>query len=150
MAADVPGFVIHGAPRTKKNSQRIITIPAKGAHRCHACGHLKGFPKVLPSEAYEAWEAAALREIMTIKPRLGIDLPITGPVSVEALIYRERDVGDLSNYLEAVADMLQAAGVLKDDKQIEDWDGSRRRKDAANPRVEVFITLLDVQESLCL
>jgi Holliday junction resolvase RusA-like endonuclease len=138
---EVPGFVVRGAPRTKKTHSRIISIPIKGKHRCHACGHMPGFPKILPSEAYEAWEAAALREMMTIKPRLGIELPITGPVGVEALIYRDRNVGDLSNYLEAVADMLQAAGVLKDDRQIEDWDGSRRLIDRVNPRVEIYIAL---------
>jgi Holliday junction resolvase RusA-like endonuclease len=150
---DVPGFVIHGPPRTKKNSGRIVVIPTKGSRRCHACGHMSGFPKILPSEAYEAWEVGAIRELMEIKPRLGVELPITAPVSIEALIYRKRDTGDIVGYLQAIGDMLQAAGVLKDDRQIEDWDGSRRLKDAANPRCEIFIRVLDDgprQEELCL
>lgn len=121
---------------------------------CRHCGKRGGFPKVLPSLAYEEWEAAALRECVGIKSKLraaGVELPIVHPVGVEALIYRERNVGDLSNYLEAVADMLQAAGIIQDDKQIEDWDGSRRLKDSANPRVEIFIEILSeipVQEAL--
>lgn len=147
---DVPGFVIHGAPRSKKNSPRVVNI----GPMCRTCGKRGGFPKVLPSLAYEEWEAAALRECMMIKPKLiaaGIELPILHPVGVEALIYRDRNVGDLSNFLEAIGDMLQAAGIIQDDKQIEDWDGSRRLKDAANPRVEIFISILEeipIQESL--
>jgi len=147
---EVPGFAIHGAPRTKKNSPRIVNI----GPMCRACGKRGGFPKVLPSLAYEEWESAALRECMAIKPKLraaGVELPIVAPIGIEALVYRDRAVGDLSNYLEAVGDMLQAAGIIQDDKQIEDWDGSRRLKDANNPRVEIFITILQeipVQEVL--
>ena len=151
---ELPGFVIHGAPRTKKNSSRVVTIPTKGARRCRACGHMPGFRKVLPSEAYEAWEAAALQEMLLVRQRLrgaGIDLPILTPVSVTAAIYRDRNVGDAVGYYQAVGDMLQRAGVLKDDRQIEDWDGSRRLLDPDNPRVEIFLTVLTdvpVQESL--
>lgn len=150
---EVPGFVVRGAPRTKKNSPRIVTIPRKGALRCHTCGHMTGFPRILPSEAYEEWESAALRECLVIRPVLtaaGFTLPITSPIGIEALIYRDRNVGDLSNYLEAVADMLQAAGIIADDRQIEDWDGSRRLIDRDNPRVEIYITILEetpIQES---
>lgn len=121
---------------------------------CRVCGKRGGFPKVLPSLAYEQWEAAALRECVGIKAALraaGIELPIVAPISVEALIYRDRNVGDLSNFLEAIADMMQAAGIIEDDRQIEDWDGSRRLKDATNPRCEIFITILEeipVQERL--
>jgi Holliday junction resolvase RusA-like endonuclease len=150
MMRTVPGFVIHGPPRTKKNSQRIVSI----GPMCRTCGKRGGFPKVLPSEAYEQWQSAALRECVPIKIallRCGFVLPISDPISVEALIYRERNVGDLSNYLEAVGDMLQAAGIITDDKIIEDWDGSRRLKDAADPRVGIYITILEeipIQESL--
>lgn len=39
-----------------------------------------------------------------------------------------------------------------DDRQIEDWDGSRRLVDAADPRVEIYISIVGpaapVQESL--
>ena len=120
------GFAIRGAPRSKKNSPRVFN----NGPMCRTCGKRGGFPKVLPSLAYEEWEAAALRECLVIAPKLraaGVDLPIVHPVGIEALIYRDRNVGDLSNFLEAVGDMLQAAGIIKDDRQIEDWDGSRRR-----------------------
>jgi len=139
---EIPGFVIHGAPRTKKNSSRVVNI----GPMCRTCGKRGGFPKVLPSEAYEAWEKEALAQCEGIKHHLrraGFTLPLDGPVSVEVAIYRERDTGDTVGFLQAVGDMLQAAGMVTDDRQIEDWDGSRRLKDSANPRVEVFITILD-------
>jgi hypothetical protein len=142
----IPGFVITSAPRTKKNSGRIINIPKKGSARCRVCGHMPGFPKILPSEAYEEWEAAALQQCFVIKRQLadrGVFLPLAGLVSIEALIYREVNVGDACGFYQAIGDILQKTGILADDKQIEDWDGSRRLKDAANPRVEIYITIVE-------
>lgn len=150
----LPGFTISGPPRTKKNSSRIVTIPFKGGKRCPCCGRVDGFPKLLPSKAYEEWEGFALEQCLRIKAKLrqrGIELPIAGLVSIEALIYREQLSGDTVGFYQAIGDMLQAAGILVDDQQIEDWDGSRRLKDAARPRVEIFITVVQaraVQEPL--
>ena len=143
---DIPGFVIPGPPRTKKTSNRVISIPKKGAHRCARCGHMPGFPKVLPSEAYEQWEAAAVLHCAIIKAALrsvGVELPITAPVSVDAQIYRDRNVGDVCGYQQAIGDMLQDAGIISNDSQIEDWDGTRRRIDRESPRVEIWITMLE-------
>jgi Holliday junction resolvase RusA-like endonuclease len=53
--------------------------------------------------------------------------------------------------MEAVGDMLQAADIIRDDRQICAWDGSRRMLDGAEPRVEIYITILEeipVQEKL--
>jgi len=158
LTGDVPGFVIHGQPRTKKTSNRVVTV----GPMCRTCGKRTGFPKVLPSEAYVEWEMAALRECVTIKAALsarGWELPIVGPVSVEAHIYLtpaadgklRRDVGDVAGFIQAIGDMLEAAGIIANDRQIEDWDGTRRHADGVDPRVEVFITVLEsvpVQESL--
>jgi Holliday junction resolvase RusA-like endonuclease len=151
---EIPGFVIYGPPRTKKTHNRIIKIPKPGARACFACGHVEGFPKVKPSIQYEEWEAEALRQMMAIRPRLearGVRLPIAGLVSIEAKIYREIDTGDVAGFHQAIGDFLQAAGVLVNDKQIEDWDGTRRLKDREKPRVEIYITVVEpraVQEPL--
>jgi Holliday junction resolvase RusA-like endonuclease len=158
MLREVPGFAIHGAPRSKKNSPRIVNI----GPMCRVCGKRGGFPKVLPSLAYEQWERAAVIECMLINQRLraaGVELPIINPISVEALFYlvptksglMRLDCPDLSNLMEAVGDMLQAADIIRDDRQICDWDGSRRMLDGAEPRVEIYITILEeipVQEKL--
>jgi Holliday junction resolvase RusA-like endonuclease len=150
----IPGFVLKSEhPRTKKNGSRVVTIPKKGGHRCHSCGHMPGFPKVLPSEAYERWEAACLVECIGIKRALlahGVVLPIAAPVSIEAHVYlmpaasgkMRLDCGDLVGYLQAIGDLLQAAEILKDDRLVEDWDGSCRHVDAAQPRVEVYIMVV--------
>jgi len=156
MPREVPGFVIRNAPRSKKNSPRIVNI----GPMCRTCGKRGGFPKVLPSLAFEEWQADAIRQCMTIKPKLiaaDIELPIVHPIGIEALFYlaptaagkMRLDCPDLSNLMEALADMLQEAGIIKDDRLIEDWDGSRRL--LGEPRVEVFITVLSespVQEKL--
>jgi Holliday junction resolvase RusA-like endonuclease len=119
-------LVIHGAPRTKKNSPRMARNKKTGA----------SFP--LPSASYENWEQRAIWQVKQQHRGPCIDCP----VEVTATIYRERAVGDLINYLQAVADMLQEAGVLTDDKWVMSWDGSRLDKDAANPRVEIAIEVM--------
>lgn len=147
---DIPGFVIRGAVRSKKTSQKIITIPKKGAHRCH-CGHLPGFPKIIPSDAHAAWHASAITQCYEVKRLLGVRLPIEGPVSIEAIFYQDSHRSDCTGLYESLADLLQDAQIISNDKIIEDWDGSRRLKDAANPRVEIFISVLaekPVQEVL--
>jgi hypothetical protein len=150
----IPGIVISGPPRTKKTSNNVIFLPKKGSRACGACGHRPGFPKVMPSDAFREWELAALTQTVGIKTefrRRGIVLPIAGMVSIEALIYRAQLSGDACGFYQAIGDMLQSAGILSNDNQIEDWDGSRRLKDAGRPRVEIYITVVQeraVQEDL--
>lgn len=115
-------LTVLGPPRTKKNSSRVFP----GAK----------FPIVLPSKQYCVWEKAAKKQV----PAQFSGPAIARPVNVRAIIFRERRTGDLVNYMQAVADMLQSAGVLIDDKWVTGWDGSRLAKDAANPRVEIEIT----------
>jgi hypothetical protein len=61
------------------------------------------------------------------------------PVHVRALFYREKNLGDLTNFEQMLGDILQAAGVVANDSLIESWDGSRKLKDVNNPRTEVEI-----------
>lgn len=154
---EIPPFVVYGPPRTKKTSNRIYQVPKKGGRKCFGCGQWRpgeSFTKIMPSEQYELWEADALSQMIGIKMKLGargVRLPIAGLVSIEALIYRDADQGDVAGFHQAIGDMLQAAGVLLNDKQIEDWDGTRRLKDRANPRVEISILVVEpraVQEAL--
>lgn len=153
---EIPGFVIYGPPRTKKNHGKIIHIRQKGARPCASCGHVKGFPKMMPSDQFTEWQDDALRQMLLIRARLaqrGVNLPIAGLVSIEARIYRETAIGDVNGYQQAIGDMLQAARVIVDDAQIEDWDGTRRLKDRERPRVEIYITVIEpraVQEGLSL
>lgn len=61
------------------------------------------------------------------------------PVSVEAAIYRQRATGDVQGFQQALGDFLEGQGILQNDRLIEHWDGTRRLKDAAVPRVELII-----------
>ena len=153
---ELPGIVIYGPPRTKKNHGRIVTMTPKGEKRrwCQCCKRLFGQPRMLPSEQYETWELEALAQCVGIKAQLrsmGIETPIAGLISIEAQIYRQTETGDANGYYQAIGDMLQKAQIIINDSQIEDWDGSRRLKDPARPRVEIYITVIEpraVQETL--
>lgn len=128
-------------PRTKKTSNRIVSF----GKPCWTCKR-KPHQKVLPSEAFEQFErdcSLVWPEIRQVLEARGVGLPITSRVSVRALFYRDADRGDSHGYYQALADVLQGLGVIADDRLIEDWDGSRRLKDAARPRVEVTITVLE-------
>ena len=129
-------LVIEGAPRTKKNSLRRI----KRGRRVFT----------VSSAAHEAWEAMAIPQLRVgylrcrraVSELVGhqIDDPIIEPMAMRALVYRDRDVGDLLNYLAAVSDALERAGVVADDKLIVSVDGSRLLLDRARPRVEIELT----------
>ena len=109
-------------PRTKKNSQRIVMV--------------KGRPMVLPSKEYKDYEKACAPFI----PRLKV--PISEPVNVKCLYYMPtRRRVDITNLLEASADLLVAHGVLADDNRNVMYavDGSRVFYDKEHPRCEIEI-----------
>jgi hypothetical protein len=124
----IVSFTIPGAPRTKKTSNRLVPF---GAH-----GH-----KILPSKAFEDWNARAQMEIARMRsqlqniPRMGIGVE----VNCRALFYRDALIGDATGYYQALADCLQEARIIENDRLIVSWDGSRLLKDASQPRVKVTL-----------
>ena len=142
---EIPGFVLSGAIRSKKTSQKIISIPKKGAKRCPACGKAPGFPKILPSDAHHSWHKSAMDQCLIIKGKLargGVDLPVASLVNVRADFYQDVDRADCTGLYESLADLLQDAGIIVNDRLISSWNGSRRLKDAGNPRIEVYIQVI--------
>lgn len=127
-------ITIPGNPRTKKNSQQILTNKKTG----------RAF--IMPSKAYKAYEKEAEAAIPK-DVRKAIDYRVT----VRCLYYMHtlRAV-DLSNLLEATDDILTHCGVLADDncRVIASHDGSRVLYDKLNPRVEVYITPFDEEGTL--
>ena len=123
-------FTIQVAPRTKKNSQRIVTI---GGH-----------PRVIPSRAYKDYEEAAGHYLPHLKE------PISIPVNVEAVFYMptHRRV-DLVNLQEALLDVLVHYGVLEDDNSriVAMMDGSRVAYDKEHPRTEVMISAIKEEKN---
>ena len=118
-------LVIPGIPRTKKNSGRIVPRGRR---------HI-----ILPSEAWKEWCAAVAPqlEVWALRNRLQ---PIASPVNCAAIFYRDADRGDAVGFYQGLADVLEKSGIVENDKFIVSWDGSRLRKDAARPRVEVVMT----------
>lgn len=122
-------LTVVGAPRTKKNSQRIMVNRRSG----------KRF--VGQSAQHDAWAESAILQL-----RLGMNR-YRGKTfhdgqrwNMAALVYREKDTGDLLNYLAAVSDALEGAGVVENDRLIISLDGSRMLVDAKRPRVEIVLT----------
>lgn len=109
-------------PRTKKNSGQIITV--------------NGRQLMMPSPEYRKWETGCARAAMYDRTAPAI----TFEVNCAALIYRDRNVGDAVGYYQAIADCLEALGVVRNDRLIVSWDGTRMLKDALNPRVELELT----------
>ena len=123
-------FIINVIPRSKKNSSQI-------------CRLKNGRTLLLPSKKYKEFEDNCLKNI---SPELK-ELKINKPIHIKAHFYCEsRRRIDLTNLLEALDDMLQTAGVIKDDCRdiIASHDGSRVYYDKENPRIEIWIT--DFQE----
>lgn len=126
-------FVINGRPVTKKNSQRIM----RGKN---------GQPFVAQSVNAKTWEENAIIQLRTqlyhARQRGPVAAPLGIPVNLRALVYRERATGDLGNFLSAVCDALERAGVVTNDRLILGFDGSRLRIDRERPRVEIELTAL--------
>jgi Holliday junction resolvase RusA-like endonuclease len=118
-------LVVLGAPRTKKNHARIVRNRATGQ------------PFIIQGASAQGWEKTA---VLQLKAQWRGRPPLGGPVHVAALVYRDRAVGDLINFLSSVSDALERAGVVCNDRQIVSWDGSRPLKDADRPRVEITIS----------
>jgi Holliday junction resolvase RusA-like endonuclease len=122
MRAPVLHLTILGPPRTKKNHSRIIEV--------------RGKPRVIPSRQHEGWFHGAVLQVRAQWAGFG-ERTITIPCSVAATFYRDRATGDLVNYIQALADLLQAAHIVDDDKRIVNWDGSRLDVDRRRPRIEL-------------
>lgn len=116
-------LIITGPPATKKNHSRIVQ-PKGWKH-----------PRLLPSKPAVKWEQAAVWQLKNQWRQP----PVGDAVSVCALVYREKNIGDLCGYLQAIGDALEKGGVIVNDRLIASWDGSRLLKDPANPRVEIEI-----------
>lgn len=120
-------FTIPGAPRTKKN---------------HGWRTKQGAQ--MPSHAYTEWSRGAqlhLCQRKNLHPTGDVDLalPLAEQLNCRAIFYRDALRGDAVGYYQALADTLEGAKIVYDDKQIVSWDGSRLLKDAKNPRIEVVL-----------
>lgn len=126
---DVYVFVIKGRPITKKNSSRWA-----------------GRGKLLPSASYKAYAEAAIWQLKHQMLVQGLDPagdePIPYAMSVTCLYWmpNKQSWPDLVGLLQATSDILQEAGIIKDDGLIVDYGTSRIEGiDKGNPRVWISI-----------
>lgn len=126
---DVYVFVIKGRPITKKNSSRWA-----------------GRGKLLPSASYKAYAEAALWQLKQQMREQDLDPagddPIPYAMSVTCLYWmpNKQSWPDLVGLLQATSDILQEAGIIKDDGMIVDYGTSRIEGiDKGNPRVWISI-----------
>jgi len=118
-------FTVFGAPRTKKNSNRLVKA-----------GKMR---RILPSKAWTQWVETA----RTVRDgHWMVAVPET-TYNIRAIFYRDALRGDAVGYYQGLADLLEKRGILSDDKWLVSWDGSRLAIDRENPRVEITLEPVD-------
>lgn len=120
-------FTIQSPPRTKKNHQKIIVNKRTGR------------PMVIGSDSARGWEADS---VLQLKSQWHRDGGLAQPVGLMATFFRERKTGDLGNYLAALCDALEKAGVVVNDRWIASFDGSRLSSCPEDPRVVLYLTTM--------
>jgi len=121
-------ITLFGTPRTKKNSQRFITL--KDGRRF-----------LLQSKLYLEYEKDCLKQI-TGDMQKKIDYPI----ELELTIYKQdKRLSDLVGYAQSIQDILVKGKVLKDDnyKIIKSVKTIFGGIDKENPRVEIKLKELE-------
>ena len=117
-------IILPGRPITKKNSQQIV-MNRRTKRR-----------QVIQSEYYRAYEETCLWHLKKYRVKH------TGPVWVTARYWmpNRRSWPDLMGLLQATADILEAAGIIENDRGIVSLDGSEIvGVDKENPRAEIEI-----------
>jgi len=114
---------VRTAPRTKKNSTTL---------------------GIRQSPAYRAYRDTIVNGFAPLLAQLELPLP-DRPYTLAAMFYVDRwgERADLVGLLQGLADALENAGVVRDDKWFRAFDGSRVVTGDPAPRVELMITDLD-------
>lgn len=96
---------------------------------------------VVSDPAKKKYEKTAVEQLAT--QLIASKLPsYYAPVQVTATFYREKNLGDLIGFMQMLADCLEKAGIVENDRLVMSWDGTRMSKDADNPRTELEVTAL--------
>jgi len=85
-----------------------------------------GRPRIIKKQVYRDWEDSAIAQLWLQKAQLDMREPIDEFVWVTFLIYLKtsRTQYDMLNMMEGPADVLQSAGILKNDNLIRNVDES--------------------------
>ena len=120
-------LTVTGRCASKKNSSRIV----------RAGGKPDGVPFLLPSRTSGVWNREAMRQLRQ-QYRAA---PLEGPLSAVYRIIRTTNQweADLSNYVNAIDDALQAAGVIANDRLIVQLLASKHLERDGVARVEITL-----------
>jgi Holliday junction resolvase RusA-like endonuclease len=117
-------LTIPSAPRTKKNSTDVITTK-------------RGRKVQLQSKAYYQF-ADDVRAVVLPRRKI-LRAPLPGRLHINAQFYCDNATADQKNLEQGLADALEKAKLVENDRQFASWDGSRTHVDKARPRVEITI-----------
>ena len=120
-------------PVPKKNSQQIVK------------NRYTGKPMLIQSDNHKKYIKQAF-VFLTNRPRTPIDYPI----NLCYRFYRDSDRAvDESNLVECIDDLLTNCGVIADDnfRIVVGHDGTRVMVDRDNPRTEIIIQKMEVQNN---
>ncbi len=133
-------YVIKGAPRTKKNHQKI----AGGKEKCPLC-HKPSKQWIVQGVAHDKYAELAGWQL---KPRPV--KPIDVPINIKYLFYLDADriVDDL-NLAACADDLLIQNKIIADDNRriVRGHDGTRSYVDRDNPRTEIYITRMPEEDT---
>jgi hypothetical protein len=113
-------LILRTPPRTKKNNK-------SGG----------GFSPSVAYSRYLLRSGELLPEDM--RARLGLPLPATW-YNCRALFYVDNEQADTVGLMQGLADVLEALGVVVNDRWIRTWDGTDQFIDRDLPRVELRLT----------
>ena len=133
-------YVIKGAPRTKKNHQKI----AGSFEKCPVC-HKPVKQWIVQSAFHDEYAELAGWQLRP-KPVKPIDYPI----NIKYLFYLDVDrVVDDLNLCACADDLLVKNGIIQDDNRriVQGHDGTRSFVDRDNPRTEIYITRMPAEKT---
>jgi Holliday junction resolvase RusA-like endonuclease len=91
------------------------------------------------SLGYRKFRNAVVKHLKSLKADLGLPLP-EQRYNCAARFYTDNDRSDTVGLMQGLADALENAGVIANDRLIVTWDGSDQTLDKANARVELTLT----------
>lgn len=119
-------IILPGRPITKKNSQQIII------------NRRTRKPQVVQSEQYQRYETECLWRLKQYRGPSFRDSKLH--ISCKYWMPNNRSWPDLIGLMQASWDILEEAGIIDNDRNVVNPDGSRiMGVDRENPRAEIFI-----------
>jgi hypothetical protein len=106
------------APRTKKNSKEHYARQSLG---------------------YRKYCNAIVKHVKSLAQDLMLPLP-DRPYNCTAHFYTDNDIADTVGLMQGLADALENAGAISNDRLIRTWDGTSQTLDKDHPRVVLSLT----------